>query len=178
MHELLFHRQQALEDADLRGYAAELGLDVERFDADRASAGVLARIRRDVESGLATGEVLRHPDLVHRRRRASGPVRRRLAAAGGHRPMTATCTHLDQIELLELPEPIEGCAECLASGGSWVHLRMCQSCGQIGCCDSSPNRHASRHARATGHAIARSAEPGEDWSWCYVDEVAFVVEAR
>jgi hypothetical protein len=92
--------------------------------------------------------------------------------------MTATCTHLDQVTLLELPEPIEGCAECLASGGTWVHLRMCQSCGQIGCCDSSPNQHASRHARATGHAIARSAEPGEDWSWCYVDEVAFVIEAR
>jgi hypothetical protein len=55
---------------------------------------------------------------------------------------------------------------------------MCQSCGQIGCCDSSPNRHASRHASATGHAVARSAEPGEEWSWCYVDEVAFVVEAR
>lgn len=91
--------------------------------------------------------------------------------------MTA-CTHLDQIELFELPDPIEGCAECLASGSSWVHLRMCQSCGQIGCCDSSPNRHASQHARASGHAIARSAEPGENWSWCYVDEVAFAVEAR
>jgi hypothetical protein len=91
--------------------------------------------------------------------------------------MTA-CTHLDQIEFVELPDPIEGCAECMASGSSWVHLRMCQSCGQIGCCDSSPNRHASRHARASGHAIAHSAEAGEDWSWCYVDEVAFVIEAR
>ena len=71
MHELLFHRQQALEDADLRRYAAELGLDVERFDADRASAGVLARIRRDVESGIATGEILGTPTMfidgvVHR----------------------------------------------------------------------------------------------------------------
>jgi len=88
------------------------------------------------------------------------------------------CTHIDQIELLELPDRIEGCKECLAIGSSWVHLRMCQSCGRIGCCDSSPNRHASRHASASGHAIARSAEPGEDWSWCYVDEVAFAVEAR
>jgi hypothetical protein len=92
--------------------------------------------------------------------------------------MTATCTHLDQITVLELPDRIEGCGECLASGGAWVHLRMCQSCGQIGCCDSSPNRHASKHAAASGHAIARSAEPGEEWSWCYVDEVAFVFEAR
>lgn len=91
--------------------------------------------------------------------------------------MTA-CSHLDQIQLLELPEPVEGCAECLASGGTWVHLRMCQSCGEIGCCDSSPNRHASRHSRVSGHAIARSAQPGEDWSWCYVDEVMFVAETR
>jgi len=91
--------------------------------------------------------------------------------------MTA-CTHLDQIKLLELPAPIEGCQECLASGGSWVHLRMCQSCGQIGCRDSSPNRHASKHAAASGHAVARSAEPGEEWSWCYLDEVAFAIEAR
>jgi ubiquitin-hydrolase Zn-finger-containing protein len=90
----------------------------------------------------------------------------------------SACSHLDQIKVLELPEPIEGCAECLASGSSWVHLRMCQSCGQIGCCDSSPNRHASKHALAAEHPIARSAEPGEDWSWCYVDEVAFVVASR
>ena len=91
--------------------------------------------------------------------------------------MTA-CSHLDQIQLLELPEAVEGCAECLASGGTWLHLRMCQSCGDIGCCDSSLKRHASRHSRDSGHAIARSARPCEDWSWCYVDEVAFMVEAR
>jgi hypothetical protein len=84
------------------------------------------------------------------------------------------CTHLDQIEILDLPDEIDGCEDCLATGGRWVHLRMCQSCGKIGCCDSSPNRHASKHAAASGHAIARSAEPGEEWSWCYVDEVAFI----
>jgi Zn-finger in ubiquitin-hydrolases and other protein len=89
--------------------------------------------------------------------------------------MSKTCTHLDRIELLELPEPIAGCEDCLATGGTWVHLRMCQSCGHVGCCDSSPNRHATAHASAAGHPIVRSAEPGETWSWCYVDEVAFVV---
>jgi hypothetical protein len=88
------------------------------------------------------------------------------------------CTHLDQIEVLELPEPVVGCEECLATGSRWVHLRMCQTCGAIGCCDSSPNRHASRHAAASGHPVARSAEPGEEWSWCYVDEVAFVAQRR
>ena len=91
--------------------------------------------------------------------------------------MSQTCTHLDRIELTALPEAIAGCEDCLAIGGSWVHLRMCQTCGHIGCCDSSPNRHASAHARATEHPIVRSAEPGESWSWCYVDQLAFVVEA-
>jgi uncharacterized UBP type Zn finger protein len=90
----------------------------------------------------------------------------------------STCSHLDQIAVVEVPDAIAGCAQCLASGERWVHLRMCQTCGEIGCCDSSPNRHASRHASSTGHPIARSAEPGEEWSWCYVDEVAFVVQGR
>ena len=85
------------------------------------------------------------------------------------------CSHLGQIQVTVLPERIDGCEDCLASGGRWVHLRMCQTCGKIGCCDSSPNRHASRHARDHGHPIIRSAEPGEDWSWCFLDEVAFVV---
>jgi hypothetical protein len=88
----------------------------------------------------------------------------------------AVCSHLDQIRVRALPASIEGCEECLRIGSSWVHLRMCMTCGKVGCCDSSPNRHASGHAREAGHPIARSAEPGEDWSWCFVDEVAFVVE--
>lgn len=90
--------------------------------------------------------------------------------------MSATCTHLETITVTELPDPVAGCEECLASGGRWVHLRMCQSCGHIGCCDSSPGKHASAHARTTEHPIVRSAEPGEDWSYCYVDDVAFVLE--
>jgi Zn-finger in ubiquitin-hydrolases and other protein len=91
--------------------------------------------------------------------------------------MSDMCTHLDSIRLIELPPTIAGCEECLATSGTWLHLRMCQSCGHIGCCDSSPNRHASKHAAASGHPIIRSAEPGEDWSWCYVDELAFVVRS-
>ena len=90
--------------------------------------------------------------------------------------MSATCTHLDRIEIIELPESIPGCEDCLRIGSTWVHLRMCQTCGHIGCCDSSPNRHASAHARTDDHPIARSAEPGETWSWCYIDEVGFVVK--
>jgi Zn-finger in ubiquitin-hydrolases and other protein len=89
--------------------------------------------------------------------------------------VSTSCTHLETVVLTELPDPVAGCEECLASGGWWVHLRMCQSCGHIGCCDSSPSRHASAHARDTAHPIARSAEPGENWSWCYLDEVSFVM---
>ena len=85
------------------------------------------------------------------------------------------CSHLDRIEIRDAPARIDGCEECLKVGSGWVHLRMCQTCGTIRCCDSSPNRHASRHAHESGHPIARSVEPGEDWSWCYVDEVMFVV---
>jgi uncharacterized UBP type Zn finger protein len=89
--------------------------------------------------------------------------------------VSAACTHTDQIEIVELPEQIAGCEDCLATGGRWVHLRMCMTCGKIGCCDSSPNKHATKHAHAADHPILRSAEPGEDWSWCVIDEVAFVV---
>jgi hypothetical protein len=89
----------------------------------------------------------------------------------------AVCTHLDQVRLLDLPDEIAGCEECLKTGDRWLHLRMCQTCGVILCCDSSPNRHASRHAKAASHPIARSAEPGEDWSWCYVDRVMMELTA-
>jgi uncharacterized UBP type Zn finger protein len=83
------------------------------------------------------------------------------------------CSHLDQIDLQVTPSSTEGCSECLRIGGRWVHLRECMICGEVGCCDSSPNRHASAHARATGHPIVRSLEPGEHWFWCYQDNVAF-----
>ena len=88
------------------------------------------------------------------------------------------CTHLDQVEFATVPEDVAGCEDCLRTGERWVHLRMCQTCGHIGCCDSSPNKHATAHHDATGHPIVRSAEPGEDWIWCYVDELAFTVAPR
>jgi Zn-finger in ubiquitin-hydrolases and other protein len=87
------------------------------------------------------------------------------------------CDHLDQIVVTEVPTEIPGCEDCLPIGARWVHLRMCQTCGHIGCCDDSPNRHATAHNASSGHPIICSAEPGEDWSWCYVDEVAFRVSA-
>jgi hypothetical protein len=90
----------------------------------------------------------------------------------------SVCRHLDQIHVTALPASIAGCEECLATGGAWVHLRMCMSCGKIGCCDSSPNRHASRHAAEAAHPIVRSAEAGEQWSWCFLDDVGFVLETH
>jgi len=87
----------------------------------------------------------------------------------------AVCNHLDQVTVGP-PHDVEGCEECLRTGDRWVHLRACRSCGKVGCCDSSPNRHATAHNQETGHPIVSSAQPDEDWSFCYVDEVAFVIE--
>lgn len=87
--------------------------------------------------------------------------------------MAAVCTHLEQVLVTDVPEEIEGCVDCLREGMSWVHLRMCHSCGEIRCCDNSPGRHATAHFHEAGHPIMRSVEPGEVWSWCFIDEVAF-----
>jgi hypothetical protein len=84
--------------------------------------------------------------------------------------MTSACTHLEQIRDVE-PETQEGCSDCLRTGGRWLHLRECLTCGHIGCCDSSPNRHARAHAGGSGHAIIQSFEPGEDWRYCFVDDI-------
>ena len=66
----------------------------------------------------------------------------------------------------------DGCEDCLKTGSAWVHLRLCLTCGHVGCCDSSPNRHATKHFHETGHPIIQSFEPGENWRWCYIDETA------
>ena len=87
--------------------------------------------------------------------------------------MATTCSHLDTVKFVDPPDDIPGCEDCLKIGGWWVHLRMCQECGHIGCCDNSPNRHATAHYHSSSHPIIRSVEPGEDWSWCYVDELMF-----
>ena len=87
---------------------------------------------------------------------------------------TQVCTHLEQIRN---PQPkTKGCEECLKMGDTWVHLRLCESCGHVGCCDSSKNKHATKHFRATGHPIVKSLERGEDWMYCYFDDVMFEVD--
>lgn len=79
------------------------------------------------------------------------------------------CSHLDTIR--DVTPSAAGCEECLKTGDSWVHLRLCLACGHVGCCDNSPNRHATKHYRATEHPIIQSFEKDEDWIWCYEDKV-------
>jgi uncharacterized UBP type Zn finger protein len=79
------------------------------------------------------------------------------------------CKHLDQIKFTSTDKRV--CEDCVRSGDTWVHLRLCLECGYVGCCDSSQNKHATKHFRHTKHPLIRSIEPGEAWVWCYVDEL-------
>jgi uncharacterized UBP type Zn finger protein len=83
--------------------------------------------------------------------------------------MAAECSHLDQIRVTSTDKDV--CEECLKMGDTWLHLRMCMGCGQVGCCDSSKNKHATKHFHKTKHPLMRSIEPGDEWVWCYVDEM-------
>jgi uncharacterized UBP type Zn finger protein len=86
------------------------------------------------------------------------------------------CSHLDSITTTKASG--NGCVECLQSGGQWVHLRRCTACSHVGCCDNSPGRHATGHFHQTGHPLMQSFEPGEEWFWCYVDEISFELEGE
>jgi uncharacterized UBP type Zn finger protein len=83
--------------------------------------------------------------------------------------MATECTHLNQIKVRRTDEHV--CEECVKTGDKWVHLRLCLVCGNVGCCDSSKNKHATKHFHKTKHPVIRSIEPGESWVWCYVDEI-------
>ena len=89
--------------------------------------------------------------------------------------MSPACAHLDQVA--DVSPSSEGCEDCLRIGGQWLHLRMCMSCGHVGCCDQSPHRHATAHFASEHHPIIQSYEPGEDWWYCYVDDLAFAIES-
>jgi uncharacterized UBP type Zn finger protein len=103
--------------------------------------------------------------------RASDTLVNALAVIGGAFHMSEACTHLDQIK--DVTPSANGCEDCLRTGDTWVHLRLCLTCGHVGCCDSSPNKHATKHFHATSHPIMKSFQPGEEWGWCFVDEVMF-----
>ena len=86
------------------------------------------------------------------------------------------CPHLADLD----PQPphTDGCEECLESGARWVHLRLCLTCGHVGCCDSSPGKHATKHFHRSGHPVMASFEPGERWAWCYVDKAELEVPTQ
>lgn len=86
--------------------------------------------------------------------------------------MPANCKHLGQVHDVR-PRTPQGCEECLRIGSDWLHLRLCLSCGHVGCCDQSVHKHATQHFHQTQHAIMKSFQPDEDWGWCYVDALFF-----
>jgi uncharacterized UBP type Zn finger protein len=83
--------------------------------------------------------------------------------------MALECTHLNSVKFTNTDKHV--CEDCIKTGDTWVHLRMCLECGHVGCCDSSKNKHATKHFHRSKHPLIRSIEPGETWTWCYVDEV-------
>ncbi len=83
--------------------------------------------------------------------------------------MSEICQHIASLSQVT-PAAEYVCPECVALGDTWVHLRVCQKCGHVGCCDDSKNKHATKHFRAVGHPVMASAQPDERWLWCYVDE--------
>jgi hypothetical protein len=85
--------------------------------------------------------------------------------------MAQDCPHIEHIQ--KVTPSAKGCEDCLKIGARWVHLRLCRTCGHVGCCDDSPNRHATKHFHATSHPVIEGYDPPEKWAWCYVDEVAF-----
>jgi CPA1 family monovalent cation:H+ antiporter len=97
-------------------------------------------------------------------------VNYQVAGDGQGRPVDRECPHLSTIADVS-PSTPGACEDCIREGTSWVHLRLCLACGHMGCCDNSPMRHATAHNRSSGHPIIAPAEPGEDWAWCYPDEL-------
>jgi len=88
--------------------------------------------------------------------------------------MSETCEHVGQVR--DVTPSAARCEDCIRTGDGWVHLRLCRVCGHVGCCDSSPNQHATKHFHATGHPVIQSFEPDEDWGWCFVDEVPLALQ--
>jgi uncharacterized UBP type Zn finger protein len=86
--------------------------------------------------------------------------------------MEQTCSHVKEIKKVH-PKTPDGCEECLKMGDDWVHLRLCETCGHVSCCDNSKNRHATKHFHSSGHPIIKSFEPGEQWAYCYPDDIFY-----
>ena len=189
--------RQRLEQRDFAAWErlgtvrGQLGEDVEETPTERYSRIRLAMLDAERERVLelrkqgrvpheVVEDVLRMLDVeesvldarVEQRRTLTRSLveRRTRTPVGGSNRVVDACAHLDAAPQLSGPAPRE-CQDCVAEGLQWVHLRQCVDCGQVGCCDSSPGRHAEQHHAREGHPVMRSVEPGEDWRWCFVDEV-------
>lgn len=101
------------------------------------------------------------------RKMPTGEALRKQIWSGGRE--AKVCTHRDQVRKVSAGS--DGCEECLAMGDTWIHLRLCLTCGHVGCCDDSKNKHASRHYKITDHPLVKPMEEGEEWLWCYADQV-------
>ena len=128
-------------------------------DSGQAEHEVLSRVLAALD--IEEASILRFNEAAERVR--DTPLRPSLP--------TGPCQHLAEAPCAREPQTSGYCPECRAEGTDPVHLRMCLTCGHVGCCDSSVGRHATRHHELTGHPVMRSIEPGEDWRWCFVDEV-------
>jgi uncharacterized UBP type Zn finger protein len=116
---------------------------------------------------VSTCEILRKRQTAHTTTLIASP--RRTCPISEKGLEMNNCRHLDQIQ--PVTPHTNGCEECLKSGDDWVHLRLCLTCGHVGCCDSSKNKHATKHFHRSQHPLVRSLEPGEEWGWCYVDQM-------
>ena len=164
--------------AELHDFAARLGIPARAFERDHYDV-----IAERYAAALAAGAEPVDSREIVRRLHAAGLRRRKRSRLADPLPAVedgprrkdhdlTSCAHLDAAPLTPLPDDFEPvCADCMAIGGRWVHLRRCLECNQISCCDSSPGKHATAHARNTGHPVVTSAEPNEKWRWCYVDKV-------
>src|SRR5437016_3816123 len=140
----------------------------EREHQDNGRRGVHCREAGRNGSTRTSGGRCAHPAAARHSATAGLPKSARSISA------KMKCGHL---KLVKVDRPrAQGCEECLKLGATWVHLRLCRTCGHVGCCDDSKNKHATQHFRSSHHPIVTSLEPGEDWSWCYVDEVALEIE--
>jgi phosphoenolpyruvate-protein phosphotransferase len=139
-------------------------------------AGREAMVPRLLEMGFRSLSIA--PSLIPTTKALIRTIRLDAATQGPRGPGgNMTCEHAAKVKPVP-PRTPAGCEECLAAGTSWVHLRLCLTCGHVGCCDSSPGRHATRHAQATAHPVIASYEPGERWAWCYTDEVGVDLPAQ
>jgi hypothetical protein len=131
-------------------------------------AGREAMVPRLLEMGFRSLSIA--PSLIPTTKALIRTTRLGAATRGPNEPGgNMTCEHAAKVKPVPARTPT-GCEECLAAGTSWVHLRLCLTCGHVGCCDSSPGRHATRHAHAASHPVIASYEPGERWAWCYTDQ--------